>query len=209
MNGIKLKISKPKDKLPAGSSKLLGNPDVWNGFEWPYVEENGERYDLTFLCQINCAEVFPFDKEGLLPETGMLYFFYDLDTMPEATDGRSARVLWYDGDILTLNKMMLTDENGNSLTFCEQKIDFEEETEKEQPSHLLLGDATLNGTADLECIKNSGCEKDTVLLLQLCSIETEDAQISFKDSGRLCFYIDAGSLKERDFSRVKAVQTAR
>ncbi len=209
MKGIKLKISKPKDRLFTGSSKLFGDPDVWNGFEWPYIEENGEKYDLTFLCQINCAEVSPFDKEGLLPETGMLYFFYDLDTMPEAADGRSARVLWYSDDILTLNKMMLTDENGNSLTFCEQRIDFEEETEKEESSHLLLGDAVLNGMDDLERKKNSECTRNTVLLLQLCSIETEDAQISFKDGGRLCFYIDAESLKERDFSRVKAVQTAR
>lgn len=56
MNGIKLKISKPKDKLPAGSSKLFGNPDVWNGFEWPYIEDNGEKYDLTFMCQIDCAK---------------------------------------------------------------------------------------------------------------------------------------------------------
>ena len=50
MNGIKLKISKPKDKLPTGASKLFGNPDVWDGFEWPYIEENGEKYDLTFMC---------------------------------------------------------------------------------------------------------------------------------------------------------------
>lgn len=206
---ISLNISKPKEKLKAGESKLFGNPDVWDGFIWPSVRENGAEYDLTFMCQINCEQASAFDESGLLPKTGILYFFYDLDTMPEAPDEKSARVLWYNGELFDLHEMMLTDENGNSLTFCEQKIDFEEETEKEQPSHLLLGDATLNGTADLECIKNSGCEKDTVLLLQLCSIETEDAQISFKDSGRLCFYIDAGSLKERDFSRVKAVQTAR
>ena len=43
MDGIKLKISKPKDKLPTGASKLFGNPDVWDGFEWPYIEENGEK----------------------------------------------------------------------------------------------------------------------------------------------------------------------
>ena len=61
MNGIKLKISKPKDKLPAGSSKLFGNPDVWDGFEWPYIEEKDEKYDLTFMCQINCADA----AEGL------------------------------------------------------------------------------------------------------------------------------------------------
>lgn len=55
MNGIKLKISKPKDKLPAGSSKLLGNPMCGTAL-------NGR----------------------ISRKTGILYFFYDLDTMPEA-----------------------------------------------------------------------------------------------------------------------------
>ena len=104
MDGIKLKISKPKDKLPAGSSKLFGNPDVWNGFEWPYIEENGEKYDLTFMCQINCTDSAVFDKDELLPKTGILYFFYDLDTMPEATDEKSARVLRYNGELSALHE---------------------------------------------------------------------------------------------------------
>ena len=90
MNGIKLKISKPKDKLFPGSSKLFGNPDVWDGFEWPYIEENGEKYDLTFMCQIDCAKAEGFDESGLLPKTGILYFFYDLDTMPEMSNSRPA-----------------------------------------------------------------------------------------------------------------------
>ena len=112
MNGIKLKISKPKDKLPAGSSKLFGNPDVWDGFEWPHIEENGEKYDLTFMCQIDCAKAEGFDESGLLPKTGILYFFYDLDTMPEAPDEKSSRVLWYNGELSALHEMILTDYNG-------------------------------------------------------------------------------------------------
>ncbi len=138
MKGIKLKISKPTDKLPAGSSKLFGNPDVWNGFEWPYIEENGEKYDLTFMCQIDCAEAEGFDESGLLPKTGILYFFYDLDTMPEAPDEKSSRVLWYNGELSALHEMILTDENGNSLAFSEQKIDFEASDADEKSSSLLL-----------------------------------------------------------------------
>lgn len=196
MNGIKLKISKPNDKLFPGSSKLFGNPDVWDGFEWPYIEENGEKYDLTFLCQINCTEVSALDKEDRLPKTGILYFFYDLDTMPETSDSRSARVLWYNGELSVLHEMLLTDEAGNSLAFSEQKIDFEAEDAEGKSSHLLLGDMT------------QSCDflKDYLPLLRISSLETEDAEIRFKGNGALCFYIEKEKLGACDFSEVKAAQ---
>lgn len=196
MNGIKLKISKPKDKLFAGSSKLFGNPDVWDGFEWPHIEENGEKYDLTFLCQINCTEVSALDKEDRLPKTGILYFFYDLDTMPETSDSRSARVLWYNGELSALHEMLLTDENGNSLAFSEQKIDFEASDADEKSSSLLLGDMT----------QSCDFTKDYLPLLRIGSLETEDAEIRFKSNGSLCFYIEKEKLIACDFSEVKAAQ---
>ena len=196
MNGIKLKISKPKDKLPAGSSKLFGNPDVWDGFEWPYIEENGEKYDLTFMCQIDCAKAEGFDESGLLPKTGILYFFYDLDTMPEATDEKSARVLWYNGELSALHEMILTDEDGNSLAFSEQRIDFDVADADEKSSSLLLGDMT------------QSCDfiNDRLPLLRIGSLETEDAEIRFQDNGWLCFYNETEKQKVHDFSKVKAVQ---
>ena len=196
MNGIKLKISKPKDKLPAGSSKLFGNPDVWDGFEWPYIEEKDEKYDLTFMCQINCADAAAFDKKELFPKTGILYFFYDLDTMPEAPDEKSARVLWYNGELSALHEMLLTDENGNSLAFSEQRIDFDVADADEKSSSLLLGDMTQS----CDFINNR------LPLLRIGSLETEDAEIRFKDDGWLCFYIEKEKLGACDFSEVKAAQ---
>lgn len=196
MNGIKLKISKPKDKLFPGSSKLFGNPDVWDGFEWPYIEENGEKYDLTFMCQIDCAKAEGFDESGLLPKTGILYFFYDLDTMPEMSNSRSARVLWYNGELSALHEMILTDENGNSLAFSEQRIDFEVADADEKSSPLLLGDMT------------QSCDfiKDYLPLLRIGSFETEDAEICFNGNGSLCFYVEKEKLVACDFSEVKAAQ---
>ena len=199
MNGIKLKISKPKDKLPIGSSKLFGNPDVWNGFEWPYIEDNGEKYDLTFMCQIDCAKAEGFDESGLLPKSGILYFFYDLDTMPEVPSEKSARVLWYNGELSALHEMILTDEDGNSLAFSEQRIDFDVADSNEKSSPLLLGDMT----------QSRDFIKDYLPLLCIGSLETEDAEIRFKGNGTLCFYIEKEKLGVRDFSHVKAAQTAR
>lgn len=196
MDGIKLKISKPKEKLPAGASKLLGNPDVWDGFAWPYIEENGEKYDLTFMCQIDCTDAAVFDKNEWLPKAGILYFFYDLDTMPESADEKSARVLWYNGDMSVLHEIMLTDEDGNSLAFSEQKIDFEVADANEKSAHLLLGDMT------------QSCDfiNDRLPLLRIASLETEDAEIRFKGNGWLCFYIEKEKLGACDFSEVKAAQ---
>ena len=45
------------------------------------TEEDGteSEYPLTFICQIDCEDIAPFDKEGLLPHEGMLYFFAAID----------------------------------------------------------------------------------------------------------------------------------
>lgn len=169
---------------------------MWDGFKWPYIEENGEKYDLTFMCQIDCAKAEGFDESGLLPKTGILYFFYDLDTMPEAPDEKSARILWYNGELSALHEMILTDENGNSLAFSEQRIDFDVADSDDQSSSLLLGEMTQS------CDFIKGC----LPLLRIGSFETEDAEIRFKGNGALCFYIEKEKLGACDFSEVKAVQ---
>ena len=155
---ILLKTSRSDEKLPTGSSKLLGNPDVWDGFEWPAIEENGELYDLTFICQISCADAAPFDSDGLLPKAGMLYFFYDLDEMPETPDNKTAaRVLYYNGDLSDLREMLLTDEIGDDIAFHEQKIEFENVTEgylsDKEPTHLLLGVPSLGYVEEYDYMK--------------------------------------------------------
>lgn len=197
MNGIKLKISKPKDKLPAGSSKLFGNPDVWDGFEWPYIEAKRRKVRLDlYVKSIDCARQKALDESGLHSENGILYLFYDLDTMPEATDEKSARVLRYNGELSALHEMILTDEDGNSLAFSEQRIDFDVADADEKSSSLLLGDMT------------QSCDfiNDRLPLLRIGSLETEDAEIRFQDNGALCFYIEKEKLGACDFSEVKAAQ---
>lgn len=169
---------------------------MWNGFEWSCIEENGEKYDLTFMCQIDCAKAEGFDESGLLPKTGILYFFYDLDTMPEVPDEKLARVLWYNGELSALNEMMLTDEDGNSPAFSEQKIDFEASDADDKSAHLLLGDMTQSCDFINSCLP----------LLRIGSLETEDAEIRFKGNGALCFYIEKEKLGAHDFSEVKAAQ---
>lgn len=99
-----------ESKMPSSSSKIGGYPDLPTDFEWPYYE--GVDYDdvkknrpLSFLAQINLKDIAEYDNEKVLPNEGMLYFFYELGTMTwgyDPKDKGSAKVFYFDGDLDTL-----------------------------------------------------------------------------------------------------------
>ena len=109
-NSIRLRFDgESSEPVPVGTSKFGGQPDLPEGFEWPYFKgaviveykqvktaksffsKGGDRLEevksdpkdipLSFLLQVNCEEIAEYDKEHLLPGRGMLYFFYELRTM--------------------------------------------------------------------------------------------------------------------------------
>ncbi len=59
-------------KLPAGSSKFGGLPDLPPATAWP-VWQNVPQ---SFIAQLHLAELQPYDTQKLLPAQGMLWFFY-------------------------------------------------------------------------------------------------------------------------------------
>ena len=79
---IKINLQETQSNLFC-SSKWWGDPDLPADMEYPIaeVEEDGETYNypLTFLCQIDCEDIAPFDPEGKLPHQGMFYIFAGLD----------------------------------------------------------------------------------------------------------------------------------
>jgi uncharacterized protein YwqG len=72
----------PKANLQIGISKVGGAPDLPDEFAWP--ENRGRKLD--FLLQVNLAEVGAQDDRHLLPASGILSFFYDLERQPWAYD---------------------------------------------------------------------------------------------------------------------------
>ena len=95
-NSIQLKIAR-KETYKLGATRFGGKPDVPPDFVWPTYE--GESYDhvvkdrpLTFLAQFNCAELAQFDKEHLLPDHGLLSFFYETDTQCWGYDPKNQAV---------------------------------------------------------------------------------------------------------------------
>jgi uncharacterized protein YwqG len=80
------------------STRLGGLPETPAGFAWP----RWKHRPLGFLAQIRCEEVTTADTSGLLPRTGMLYFFYDLVDQPwgfDPTERGFAAVLYADGAV--------------------------------------------------------------------------------------------------------------
>lgn len=79
--------------LPAGCSKYGGRPDVADDFQWPH--DNSGR-PLSLLLQIDCADLAPIDRDGLLPASGQLYFFYELSQMNRGGLKNAVRVIYND-----------------------------------------------------------------------------------------------------------------
>lgn len=100
MHSIRLKAEvMPEAKLELGVSKLGGLPDLPKGAEWSKWQDE----PLSFIAQLRTFDITTYDVENALPQSGMLYFFYDAENQPwgYSPDDRGGwKVLYYDGDSL-------------------------------------------------------------------------------------------------------------
>ena len=112
-------------------SKFGGRPAVPSGFEWPRFE--AENYDgetanrpLSFLCQMNLEEIRAYDKEGLLPQKGLLLFFYEQESMRwgfDPDDEGSSRVYYFE-DVSLLTEVELPDDMKDEYKVKEYDLSF-------------------------------------------------------------------------------------
>ena len=61
--------------------------------------DDGITRPLSFFCQINLAQVKPYDKDNVLPGRGMLYFFYECASSAwgfDPADNGAARVFYFE-----------------------------------------------------------------------------------------------------------------
>ncbi|WP_107037524.1 YwqG family protein [Brumimicrobium mesophilum] len=66
-------VESDEAKIPIGNSKMGGKPDLATGINWP---TNNANKSLSFIGQINCDEIRNYDASKLLPEKGLISFFY-------------------------------------------------------------------------------------------------------------------------------------
>lgn len=102
-NSVRLTIGGAASEK-VGATRFGGKPDVPEGFDWPYFE--GEAYGgeiksrpLSFLAQFDLKEIAQYDTENILPKTGVLSFFYELNTQQwgyDPDDKGCARVFWFE-----------------------------------------------------------------------------------------------------------------
>jgi hypothetical protein len=99
---IRLAPSRMDDGGPLGMTRLGGLPDLPPGVDWPVVD----GVLLEFVGQFRMADLAPYDEENRLPQSGMLYFFFDgMLTGYDRSEARDRRaVLDYDGPLDALER---------------------------------------------------------------------------------------------------------
>lgn len=100
-NEIVMTVDESVDEVPVHTSKIGGRPFLSRDFVWPVFtsKDDGVTRPLSFLCQINLADVKQYDKDGLLPDKGMLYFFYECEAFRwgfDPDDKGSARIFYFE-----------------------------------------------------------------------------------------------------------------
>ena len=63
----------PEAHLRVGATKLGGRPDLQRSMAWPVYDGR----PLSFVAQVDLAEVAALDSTNLLPKAGLLSFFFD------------------------------------------------------------------------------------------------------------------------------------
>lgn len=127
-----LVIPSPTEKVSSPfESKLGGKPYLPRDFVWPtYTDkESGATRHLSFFAQINLSDVRPYDKDGVLPERGTLYFFYECESMRwgfDPDDNGAARVIYLDtSDVLGLEPRDIPSDIAEAYVIPEIAISFE------------------------------------------------------------------------------------
>ena len=189
-------------KCEKGESRFFGAPDLPEDFDWP---QDGEGYDLEFICQIDCAAAHRYND--LLPETGHLWFFGNIanalgeEEAPAALPGFQAptefRVYYDDTDTELLLVGEIVDEDGDPAGFRELKIEFSTDIDDcREALHQLGGEPPENDYPD--------DFKNLRLLFCLDSFRGADFTLEFEHSAYMYFLVDEAAFGNREFNKAVA-----
>ena len=153
--------------------KLFGEafmPEKW-------LENDEFSIGEVFFCQIDLEKIKAFDKDGLLPDKGFLYFFIDFDENP------AKGVVRYS-------------ETADALTPFNEECELFYDVETEVPLELRSGESE-NGLLayDKKLLDNEVC------LLKFTPNTLDGVDFLSDVDGSLLFVIDKEALKKRRFDK--------
>ena len=130
-NSIKIELNQTTDnKIEIGKSKIGGKPDLPQNIKW--FQSKATNKPMSFIAQINFADVKPFDTDNKLPEKGILYLFYDLEEMPWGYDPKDIagkEVFFFDGNIADLERKSIPDGIDEENVFLPASLIFKNKIE--------------------------------------------------------------------------------
>lgn len=211
MTPIYLHLSKPPQKQETGASRFWGNPDIPKGMEYPmYIDEYGDEYPYFFICQINLAEIAPYDIDNLLPHTGLLSFFAKIDYYMGYTDdygdicggisdSDAVRVMYFP-TCDNMEEVVLLDDNNEQSAPTELQIQFSHSLEPLSDEHALFALPTHRPWETWD-----SPFEDWQILLQVDSFSGDDFNLNFLDFGVLNLLISPEDLKKQCYNNVRAL----
>lgn len=142
MSAIGIKIKKAEEEHDPGASKFFGAPAIPSELKDMFSD------DVIFFAQIRLSDIAGLDDEGMLPHTGYLYLFLDVEMYPY-----QAMAYYYDRE----PDMVIDDFNEIEPRFAHLN--------KPWLMTFYTSDDESDGTR-LFGVPSSGIESDEELLLQ-------------------------------------------
>ncbi len=184
-----------------GKSHWWGAPDLPENQPYPYVtiSDGDDTFDepLTFVCQIKLSDIAEYDKENLLPHSGMLYFFAPIDYFlgeDSLLDYHTPPVVIYSPIENGLEPYELYWEGTDESIFRPaEEIRFTQMADCSGDGHIILGKPYQDEISEA----HPGC----ISLLQID--EDERWNLRFYDCGMYYFLINPTELAARNWSAVE------
>lgn len=198
---IKLELKKTERILFCGS-KWWGDPDMPENMQYPTIEvtEEGEKFDypLTFVCQINCEDIAPYDKENKLPHEGMLYFFAAIDDYI----GYESPVQNPDGEWPKGRISVKYAKSINFETFQTCMLVGDEDEQLTEPELEIVFSECGDDDPGIKMLCNDSIQPEHLTLMQMVSDTVSGLNLQDK---KISFIMKDSDLKFGNWKRAKAI----
>lgn len=149
-----------ENNIAIGQTKIGGRPDLPREITWltetNIVETTEKKFlifnskkeetitkPLSFIAQINLAEIVSFDKETLLPKSGILYFFYSAEQEVwgfDYKDKNKFKVIYWNGDFSQLKRNEFPNDLPEYSCFKSCSVDIKSELSLPSNGHEVYED---------------------------------------------------------------------